>query len=57
MCNVFKIYENVYFVVKHIVCYFKDTMNMNLFYSNVSKSILIDFINTNYLSYHHNVLL
>jgi len=36
--------------INHMFCYLKDTMNINLFYSNISKSYLIGYINTNYLT-------
>jgi len=40
--------------VKHIFCYLIGTMDMGLFYTNVSKSDLIDNRNATYLSYPYN---
>ena len=40
--------------VKHILRYLKGTMNMGLFYSNVSKPTLICYANASYLSDPHN---
>ena len=39
--------------IKHILCYFRDTIDMSLFYSRESKQQLLGYANAEYLSNPH----